>query len=107
MASTRASSPEVKATCVGRAGRGIVACGWKGFVLALSSVAAEIAFLTASEEAIANESGPAPIMMPFVGATARSEDDGAGRASSGQAVGSNRTLLSLETPLNPTSCIHI
>ena len=89
---------------MGRAGRGIVACGWNAFVLTFSSpVGAEIAFLTVSELDMASESGPAPTTMPFVDATAKSEDVGAGRASAGQGVGSNWTLLSPETPLKPTS----
>lgn len=53
VASTRALSPEAKVICVGRAGRGIVARGWKGLVLTFSSpVGAEIAVLMSLEEAI-------------------------------------------------------
>lgn len=83
--------------------RGTVAYGWKGFVLTFSSVAWEIAFLTASDLPITRESGAAPTTIPLVGATARREDVGAGRASLGQGEGRNWMLLSLKTPLNPTS----
>lgn len=104
MAKTKALSPEAKATCVGRAGRGRVACGSKGLVLTLlSPVVAPMAFRTASDDAITSEFGAPPATIPLVGATARRELVGAGRASSGQGVGRNRTLLSPETPLKPTS----
>lgn len=104
VANIKALSPEAKVTCVGRAGRGTVACGSKGLVLTLlSPVVALMAFRTASDDVITSELGAAPTTIPLVGATARRELVGAGRASSGQGVGRNRTLLSPETPLKPTS----
>lgn len=85
---TKALSPDAKATCVGRPGKGIVVCGWNDFVWIFSSpVGAEMAFRTDSELVMASESGPAPTTMPLVGATAKSEQEGIGRASEGQGVG--------------------
>jgi len=46
-----------------------------------------MAFRTDSELATASESGPAPTTTPFVDAIAKSEQEGAGRASEGQGVG--------------------
>lgn len=64
---------------------------------------ADIAFLILSVVDVVRQSGPAPTTIPLDDATARREDDGAGSASAGHGVGSNRTLQSPEMPLKPTS----
>jgi hypothetical protein len=82
VARINASSLAVNATWVGRAGRGIVACGWKGLVLTLSSPVegASMAFLIESMVATTRQSGPAPTTMPLVCATAKREVFGEGSA---------------------------
>ena len=64
-------------------------------------------FLTTSVVLITSTSGPAPTTRPLVCATARSEEVGAGSASSGHAVGRKRIFASPDTPLKPTSYSYI
>lgn len=104
MARINASSLALNATCVGRVGSGIVASGCSDFVFFFSpSPGASMAFRIDSVVATTSASGPAATARPLLCATAKREQVGEGRASSGQGVGRIRMLQSPEIPLKPIS----